>query len=184
MIKMAAVTEIVAQRDGGGKRSGNGFRFAGEALFLAADGEAGAHGGGFSVLRGGREGRDFALCCVLPPRHLPIALQRGGKGGGLKKAFLHICGYAIFLIGSLKTEFCCDFPASPARAACLCLVHCYFRLVQQSCSQDGLATCFCTQNFTKPIFQRPKGFSILNSVKFVKFVWGQGDGAAARGAPK
>lgn len=44
MIKMAAIAEIGAQRDGGGLRGGDGLGFAWEAPFLAADGEAGAHG--------------------------------------------------------------------------------------------------------------------------------------------
>lgn len=44
MIAEAAVTAIGAEGDGGALRGGDGVRFAGEALFLAADIEAGTHG--------------------------------------------------------------------------------------------------------------------------------------------
>ena len=48
MIVSAAVTKIGAQVDGGDVSRRGSVRFAGKALFLAADGEAGAHGGGHS----------------------------------------------------------------------------------------------------------------------------------------
>ena len=45
MIVMAAVTMIGVEDDIGGLRCGDGVCLRGKALFLAADGEAGAHGG-------------------------------------------------------------------------------------------------------------------------------------------
>jgi hypothetical protein len=44
MILEAAITKIGAENDGGALCGGYGVRLAGKALFLAADGEAGAHG--------------------------------------------------------------------------------------------------------------------------------------------
>ncbi len=44
MIAKAAVTVIGAEGDGGSLRGRDGVRLGGEALFLAADIEAGAHG--------------------------------------------------------------------------------------------------------------------------------------------
>jgi hypothetical protein len=47
MIVKAAITKIGAENDGRALCGGYGVRLAGKALFLAADGEAGAHGVGF-----------------------------------------------------------------------------------------------------------------------------------------
>ncbi len=48
MIAKAAITAIGAEGDGGILCEDDSVRFGGEALFLAADGEAGAHGVGLS----------------------------------------------------------------------------------------------------------------------------------------
>jgi hypothetical protein len=49
MIVKAAITAIGAEIDGRAQCGGYGVSFAGKALFLAADGEAGAHGVGFRM---------------------------------------------------------------------------------------------------------------------------------------
>tara|TARA_R110001599_G_scaffold4424_3_gene22894 strand:- start:1092 stop:1319 length:228 start_codon:yes stop_codon:yes gene_type:complete len=49
MILKAAITKIGAKVDGRALRRRDSVRLAGKALFLAADGEAGAHGVGFLV---------------------------------------------------------------------------------------------------------------------------------------
>lgn len=48
MIVKAAITAIGEEIDGGALCRGYGFCLGGKALFLAADGEAGAHGVGLS----------------------------------------------------------------------------------------------------------------------------------------
>ena len=68
MMVSAAVTKIGAQVDGGDVSRRDSVRFAGKALFLAADGEAGAHGVGF--LAGG--GMAFRQPPKVAPSHVEI----------------------------------------------------------------------------------------------------------------
>lgn len=76
MIAVAAVTEIGAQVDGGGLGCRDSVRLAGKALFLPADGEAGAHGADLDAC--GEAGK-------LPFPPCRVAVGRGGRpqdGGG------------------------------------------------------------------------------------------------------
>jgi hypothetical protein len=72
---------IGAQVDGGALGRHDSIRLGGEALFLAADGEAGAHGGGFSGLRGGGQARLSSL------PHSGGEGDRPQDGGGAGRAW-------------------------------------------------------------------------------------------------